>query len=61
MIMPINSQSRETRETTYEKDFQGFACKNTQLFRDQNKYNQVFIKSVHILEEIKLIIFSDTN
>ena len=37
MIMPINSQSRETRETTFEKDFQGFACKNTQLFRDKSK------------------------
>ena len=37
MIMPINSQSRETRETTYEKDFQGFACKNIQLFRDKSK------------------------
>ena len=32
MIMPINSQSRETRET---RDFQGFACKNTQLSRDR--------------------------
>ena len=42
MIMPINSQSRETRETTYEKDFQGFACKNTQLFRDRSK-SKIFV------------------
>ena len=39
MIMPINSQSRETRET---RDFQGFACKNTQLFRDNIKKENVF-------------------
>ena len=31
--MPINSLSRETRET---RDFQGFPpCKNAQLFRDE--------------------------
>jgi hypothetical protein len=53
MIMPINSQSRETRET---RDFQGFACKNTQLFRDQLEHIPAFNNHVHILEEIKLII-----
>ena len=57
MIMPINSQSRETRET---RDFQGFACKNAQLFRDKLEYMlnyiQEFNNGFENFEEIKVIM-----
>ena len=55
--MPINSQSRETRET---RDFQGFACKNAQLFRDKLEYMlnyiQEFNNGFENFEEIKVIM-----